>query len=334
LKRYTNRFIHNQLRVEKTSNSMRLNYKRQATQPQQKRRQLQLLSNSVFGVSNTINSRSTRLTNKKMFKSSVVGMQQQQQHHSQQLMRGGGNGAKTRPKYQQQQQQFQPQMRQFYAVTSPIKINSQFNQRGGSNSGGNSGQFNQFNYHRQTSQPQSLMSTRPRMAHHHYQHSYNNQVIDNNFRPMNSNSFLSFSNNAPQQQQQQFQHQHNYQTRFKHRQTAGKTTKLLSAPYNTTQYIMYDYSKRKTSSGEDAQKEQFEHDWDMQMQQTDDDVNEQFVCEPIRRSTEQPLDGTLSHSESNLDQTDSSNGQPQQPVVISQNDHEDVNMINRLSTSI
>lgn len=317
---------------------MRLNSKRQATsslrpQPQQQRRQLQLLSNSVFGVSNTINSRSTRLTNKKMFKSSVVGMQQQQQHHSQQLMRGGGNGTKTRPKYQQQQQQqFQPQMRQFYAVTSPIKINSQFNQRGG----GNSGQFNQFNYHRQTSQPQSLMSTRPRMAHHNYQHSYNNQVIDNNFRPMNSNSFLSFSNNAPQQQQhqQQFQHQHNYQTRFKHRQTAGKATKLLSAPYNTTQYIMYDYSKRKTSSGEDAQKEQFEHDWDMQMQQTDDDVNEQFVCEPIRRSSEQPLDGTLSHSESNLDQTDSSNGQPQQPVVISQNDHEDVNMINRLSTSI
>lgn len=123
------------------------------------------------------------------------------------------------------------------------------------------------------------------------------------FQPMTSNSFLSFSNvKEPSRSQPQPQQQHHHRPPY-HQQFSGgaqsrykfiknsvvgnpttavfphqlntnntsnncssisnKKSKLLSAPYNTTQYIMYDYSKRKTSF--ESEKEQFEHDWDMQL---------------------------------------------------------------------
>lgn len=218
-------------------------------------------------------------------------------------------------------------------------------------------------YQRQTSQPQAQMGRRANTT---GPYSFTGNMTggggkSTNFNRamMNTNSFFSsFSesvnsssinnnnnnNNNPQPAQQQHVR---HKTHF--RSTQGKNkTKLLAAPYNTTQYIMHDYSKRKTSSGENMLREQFEHDWaGMQSSLSgatagDVDMSEQFET-PKRENS--GGEATSSQSESDLDLPtagDQQNGcgggnkrvLDNSDTVAHDDDDDELVSVNRLSTSI
>lgn len=273
-------------------------------QPYQQQQPVLGNNNCFPAVSSTtlLNSRTrsnNNNNNRIMFNKPVI--QQQQQQH-QQTMRGGARVAH----HHQQQQTAKPRPYQtnhrFNALSSsPIKINHQ----------------RMPNFNRQMSQPPqnnnystSYSHFVPRPRHNFFNNNNNQQAPNSNFndfQPMNSNSFLSFSALAPTNNNNNTTSSNNNQVpRYAHKgpylRSAAAADKLLSAPYNTTQYIMYDYSKRKTSSGANAQKEQFEHDWAMQMSSQEDGahMSEQFVKEPFKAVDEQQQQHNESHT--NIDQ--------------------------------
>lgn len=232
------------------------------------------------------------------------------------------------PPLQQQYQTQQPQIR--YSASSPIKINTGFQRPQHSHQ-----PF--FSYQRQSSQPQTSTGRRAITS---GPYSLNGANFQSNFnRPIISNSFLSFNepgcNNSHHGLQSQTTQQQTNRHKPHYRSTPTKNkSKLLAAPYNTTQYIMHDYSKRKTSGGENMLREQFEHDLGLQMQSTGDmDISEQFE-QPKRDNSGGEA---TSQSESDLESmpvSDELKSSRQQNTDNQNPDDTSFDTVNRLSTSI
>lgn len=236
-------------------------------------------------------------------------------HHQQQ----------QQPPIQQQYLTQQPQTR--YSASSPIKINTGFPRTPHSHQ-----PF--FSYQRQSSQPQTSTGRRAITS---GPYSLNGANFQSNFnRPIISNSFLSFNepgNNSHHGLQSQTQQQTNrHKPHYRFTPTKNKS-KLLAAPYNTTQYIMHDYSKRKSSGGENMLREQFEHDLGLQMQSTGDmDISEQFQ-QPKRDNSGGEA---TSQSESDLESMPVSDELKSSRQNTDNHNSDDTSFdpVNRLSTSI
>lgn len=251
---------------------------------------------------------------------------QQPQQYQQQTLNQQYPQQYLQPNMLQHQQQHQTRFHS--QTTSPIKINNGFQrmQQPHQPFGG---------FQRQSSQPHSSMGRRMNAPSHNlnvpigHSSNFNRSTI-------NKNSFLSFSesgkNSGLQSSQSHTQPANRYKAHIRPTPSKNKS-KLLAAPYNTTQYIMHDYSKRKTSGGENMLREQFEHDWGMQMQSSggEMDISEQFE-QPKRDSNSSGE--TTSQSESDLE----SLPHGQQSLFDHHNnqliDTTEASSVNRLSSSI
>lgn len=131
-------------------------------------------------------------------------------------------------------------------------------------------------------------------------HSSRYKFLNNNFHTTSCKS-NSNGNNANNNNNNHY-HKHHYHHHHHHNNHHVK--KQLSAPYNTTQYIMYDYSKRKSNESEQGQ---FSHDWNMALAAADDDKCKCNVVVIGESSSTEPVDDVQRPSSSAMDDEDHQN---------------------------
>lgn len=126
------------------------------------------------------------------------------------------------------------------------------------------------------------------------------------------------SNNATknQQQSQPMPYNHRYSTRFKHARASIPPAKdKKTAPYNTTQYIMHDYFKRRAIDQEcPNEQQQFSDEWNMALATnaassgTNSSVmNLEILKENATRSTLEDEQTRREHEQMNLSMGESEN---------------------------
>ncbi len=106
---------------------------------------------------------------------------------------------------------------------------------------------------------------------------YNKNSIDSyNYKNKNIAAFQGFKQNmtptniGTQQQQQQQRYSSN---RFKYIKSISHSATKNSAPYNTTQYIMFDYSRRRRDEEYPNEQKSFSDEWNMHLAAANKETN-------------------------------------------------------------
>ncbi|CAF0920666.1 unnamed protein product [Brachionus calyciflorus] len=142
-------------------------------------------------------------------------------------------------------------------------------------------------YNQQKSHPGNFFPhTNPPHQHQHHQH----PLPYAQSRPQTIPNFKYQNKN----QSHYHSHQNSYQNSYQKNQNRYKffntnQTNKLKAPYNTTQYLMYDYSKRRGPLKDQQcpdEQQQFTNDWNMALNQSEQE-NTKFLLFNKKQDDEQ-----------------------------------------------